>query len=103
MTTIMGGEVGALVFEECGPNNQHEEETGAQHRTRRSRSICSERTRTRTITMTRTMMGTRTRSACDSGGEDDKHDGAFDGAVCDRRSSLAMTTMGRLPGDVVLR
>lgn len=82
-----------------GPNNQHEEETGAQHRTRRSRSICSERTRTRTITMTRTMTGTgtRTRSACDSGGEDDKRDGAFDGAVCDRRSSLAMTTMGRLP------
>ena len=49
--------------------------------------------------MTRTMTGTgtRTRSACDSGGEDDKRDGAFDGAVCDRRSSLAMTTMGRLP------
>ena len=49
--------------------------------------------------MTRTMTGTgtRTRSACDSGGEDDKRDAAFDGAVCDRRSSLAMTTMGRLP------
>ncbi len=32
-TMIMGGEVGARSVAWKGPNNQHEEETGAQHRT----------------------------------------------------------------------